>query len=135
MKVKSESEVAQSCPTLRDSMDSSLPGSFVHGIFQARVLECGAFAFSVTLDSRLGLLLKDKLTQVWFDHLYASQVAPVVKNLTANAGNIKEAGLIPGWKDPLQEGRKTQFQYSCLENPMDRGDWQATVHGVAKSRT
>ena len=46
MKVKSESEVAQSCPTLSDSMDCSLPGSSVHGIFQARVLEWGAIAFS-----------------------------------------------------------------------------------------
>ena len=44
---KSESEVAQSCPTLSDSMDCSLPGSSVHGIFQARVLEWGAIAFSV----------------------------------------------------------------------------------------
>ena len=46
MKVKSEREVAQSCPTLRDLMDCSLPGSSVHGIFQARVLEWGAIAFS-----------------------------------------------------------------------------------------
>ena len=46
MKVKSESEVAQSCPTPSDSMDCSLPGSSVHGIFQARVLEWGAIAFS-----------------------------------------------------------------------------------------
>ena len=46
MKVKSESEVAQSCPTLRDPMDCSPPGSSVHGIFQARVLEWGAIAFS-----------------------------------------------------------------------------------------
>ena len=46
MKVKSESEVAQSCPTLRDPMDCSLTGSSVHGIFQARVLEWGAIAFS-----------------------------------------------------------------------------------------
>ena len=46
MKVKSESEVAQSCPTLSDPMDCSLPGFSVHGIFQARVLEWGAIAFS-----------------------------------------------------------------------------------------
>ena len=46
MKVKSESEVAQSCPTLSDPMDCSLPGSSIHGIFQARVLELGAIAFS-----------------------------------------------------------------------------------------
>ena len=46
MKVKSESEVAQSCPTLLDPMDCSLPGRSIHGIFQARVLEWGATAFS-----------------------------------------------------------------------------------------
>ena len=46
MEVKSESEVAQSCPTLGDPMDYSLPGSSVHGIFQTRVLEWGAIAFS-----------------------------------------------------------------------------------------
>ena len=46
MKVKIESKVAQSCPTLRDSMDCSPPGSSIHGIFQARVLEWGAIAFS-----------------------------------------------------------------------------------------
>ena len=46
MKVKRESEVAQSCPTLSDPMDCSLPGSSTHGIFQARALEWGAIAFS-----------------------------------------------------------------------------------------
>ena len=46
MKVKSESEVPQSCPTLSDPMDYSLPGSSVHGVFQARILELGAIAFS-----------------------------------------------------------------------------------------
>ena len=55
MKVKNESEVTQSCPTLRDPMDCSLPGSSIHGIFQARVLEWGAIAFS--------LLAKDGLTK------------------------------------------------------------------------
>ncbi|KAI4547849.1 hypothetical protein MG293_000179 [Ovis ammon polii] len=49
MKVKRESEVAQSCPTLSDPMDCSPPGSSVHGIFQARVLDWGAIAFSETL--------------------------------------------------------------------------------------
>ena len=46
MKVKSESEVTQLCPTLSDPMDHSFPGSSIHGIFQARVLEWGAIAFS-----------------------------------------------------------------------------------------
>ena len=49
MKVKSESEVAQSCPTLCDPVDCSLPGSSAHGIFQARILEWGAIAFSEAL--------------------------------------------------------------------------------------
>ena len=49
MKVKSESQVFQSCPTLRDPMDCSLPGSSAHGIFQARVLEWGAIAFSTQM--------------------------------------------------------------------------------------
>ena len=52
MKMKSESEVAQSCPTLSDLMDCSLPGSSVHGIFQARVLERGSIAFSENDDRR-----------------------------------------------------------------------------------
>ena len=49
MKVESESEVAQSCPTLPDPMDCSLPGSSIHGIFQATVLEWGAIAFSLII--------------------------------------------------------------------------------------
>ena len=50
MKVKSESEVTQSCPTLHDPMDCSLPGSSVHGIFQARVLEWGAITYFCFID-------------------------------------------------------------------------------------
>ena len=57
MKVKSESEVAQSCWTLRDPMDCSLPGSSVHGIFQARVLEWGAIAFSRKFDLEIEMNL------------------------------------------------------------------------------
>ena len=66
MKVKSESEVAQSCPTLSDSMDWSLPGSSIHGIFQARVLEWGAIAFSTaSVRSTLNLLAIQE-TWAWF---------------------------------------------------------------------
>ena len=61
MKVKSESEAAQSCLTLRDPIDCSLPGSSVHGIFQARVLEWGAIAFSTTLEL---LLLLSRFSHV-----------------------------------------------------------------------
>ena len=58
MKVKSESEVAQSCPTFSDPMDCSLPGSFVHGIFQIRVLEWCVIAFSKKYARRYTKLLK-----------------------------------------------------------------------------
>ena len=63
MKVKSESEVAQSCPTLSDAMDCSLPGSSTHGTFQTGVLEWGAIAFSedrVQREKFLVVLLKTK---------------------------------------------------------------------------
>ena len=57
MKVKSESEVAQSCPTLSDPMDCSLPGSSLHGIFQARVLEWVAIALSILYSSGFQIVL------------------------------------------------------------------------------
>jgi len=64
-----------------------------------------------------------------------SPVALVVKNLPANAGDIREVGSIPGSGRSPGEGHGNPLQYSCLENPMDRGAWQATVHRAAKSRT
>ena len=81
MKVKSESEVAQSCPTLSDPMGCSLTGSSVHGIFQARVLEWGAIAFSA-----LGLNPKliwrylddcvEKCECVWHSNVQILNVSP-----------------------------------------------------------
>ena len=59
----------------------------------------------------------------------------VVKNLPANAGDIKDSGLIPGLGRAPGEGHGNPLQYSCLENPMERGASRATVHGVAKSWT
>ena len=72
MKVKSESEDAQSCPTLSDPMDCSLPGSSIHGIFQARVLEWGAIAFFCTY------LIKEKeittkKTEFFVYHIYQDE--------------------------------------------------------------
>ena len=61
MKVKSESEVAQSCPTLSDPMDCSLPGSSIHGILQARVLEWGATAFSGIINKPLSITLSKEI--------------------------------------------------------------------------
>ena len=64
MKVKCEREVAQSYPTLSDPMDCSLPGSSIHGIFRARVLEWGAIAFSVCYVLLLLLLLLSRFSRV-----------------------------------------------------------------------
>ena len=61
-----------------------------------------------------------------------SQVALVVKNLPASVGDIRDVGLIPGSGRSPGKGHGNPFQYSCLENPMDRG---ATVHRVAQSQT
>ena len=92
MKVKRESEVAQSCPTLRDPMDCSPPGSSIHGIFQARVLEWGAIAFS-----------RDRLPT---QYSWASLVAQLVKNLL---GMWETWVRSLSWKDPLENGTATHF--------------------------
>ena len=67
--------------------------------------------------------------------MWASQAALVVKNLPANAGNMREAGSISGSGRSLGGGHGNPLQCSCLENPTDRGAWWAMVHGVAKNWT
>ena len=62
-------------------------------------------------------------------------MALVVKNSPANAGDIRDEGLIPGSGRSPGGGHSNPLQYSCLENPMDRGAWQATVHRVTQIRT
>ena len=65
----------------------------------------------------------------------ASQGVLVVKNLPANAGDVRDLGLILGLGRSPGRGHDSPFQYSGLENPMDRGAWWATVHRVPKSQT
>ena len=65
----------------------------------------------------------------------ASQVVLVIKNPVANAGEIKDASSVPGSGSSPGEGHGNLLQYSCLENPMERGAWQAMTHRVAKSWT
>ena len=64
-----------------------------------------------------------------------SQVELVVENSPANAGDIRDSGLILGLGRSPKGGNGKPLQYSCLENPMDIGAWQAMVHGVTKSWT
>ena len=115
MKVKSESEVAQSCPTLSDPMDCSLPGSSVLGIFQARVLEWGAIAFSA-VPFYLGSFY-------WW--LSGKESACQCRR---KCGLNTWVGMIP-WRR-----QANPLQYSYLGNPTDRGAWRATVHGFTKGR-
>ena len=64
-----------------------------------------------------------------------SQVAIVVKNISAKAGDIKDMGSFPGLGSSPGGGHGNPFQYSCPENPMDRGAWRAIVHRTTKRRT
>ena len=62
-------------------------------------------------------------------------MALVVKNLPASAGDIRDVGSIPGLERSPGEGNGNPLQYSCQDNPMDRGAWWATVHEIAESDT
>ena len=77
----------------------------------------------------------DGWADLLFAEVWASQVALVVKNLPANAGDVRDTGLIPGLARSPGGGYGNLFQYSCLGNPTDRGAWQATAHSVAKNQT
>ena len=64
----------------------------------------------------------------------SSHMILVLKNLLANAGDVRDAGSIPGLGRSPGGGEGTPLQHSCLENPMDGGAWRAAVHGVTESR-
>ena len=70
-----------------------------------------------------------------YRHYVAYQVTLMVRNLPVNAGDTRDAGSIPGLGRFPGEGNGNPLQDSCLENPVDREAWQATVHGPTKSQT
>ena len=72
-----------------------------------------------------------RINKAYTSFFWASQVVLVVKNPPAKAGSITDMSLIPGLGRSAGEGHGNPLQYSYLENSMDRGAWQATVHGVA----
>ena len=109
MKVKIESEVAQSCPTLHDPRDCSLPGSSVHGIFQARVVEWGAIAFSLVL-------------------LSSSQT--LSSRRTALQRGFSSSGLLAFWARSLL--CCLVFSLSC--DPMDCSPPGSSVPGLSQAR-
>ena len=106
------------CPSLCDTLDYSLPGSYVHGISQARILEW------VVMPSSRGSSPPRILNQ-HLSCLYG-------KESTCNA---RDLCLIPGYGRSPEEVNGYPLQYSSLGNPMDRGAWWATVNEVTKSRT
>ena len=79
--------------------------------------------------------LKIQKEEETVDIVRVSQVAPVAKNLPANAGDIRDVGSIPELGRSPGGGHGNPFLYSCLENPMDRETWQATVQRVTKTQT
>ena len=80
---------------------------------------------------------RDEYSQYWqeAETLTVPQETLVVKSPLANAGDTRDGGLIPRSGRSPGGGHSNPLQYSCLENPKDRGAWQATGHGVAQSRT
>ena len=130
---------------LCDPRDRSPPGSSVRGILQARTLGWGAISFSSgSFEPRSPALqlasfrLSPReawplLTQVWFSLTEGG--LPWCSGGKESARSAEDPGLIPKLGRSPGEGNGTPLQYSCLEDPMDRGAWWATVHGVAKQLT
>ena len=122
--------VTNLCLTLATPIDCSLPGSFVHGISQAGILECIAISFSKIYHS-LNICIYACIYVCIYVYMGFSGGSDA-KESACNAGDL---GSIPGLGRSPGEGNGTPLQYSCLENPMDRGDWWVAVHVVAKSQT
>jgi len=145
---------AQSCLTFCDPMDCSLPGSTVHGILQAGILEQVVISFSKgssqprfqTHNSCVSFIGRPILYQLSHQvykvsmklFQYLSILGIEFFTVWANkesACNVGDLSSVPGLGRSPGVRNSKPFQYSFLENSMDRGAWQTTVHGVTKSQT
>ena len=98
-------------------------------VFIEEVLVAVQYTFNFTNEIKSQNINKQSIL-VW-----TSQVALAVKNAAVNAGEARDGGSIPGLRRSPGGGNGNPLQYSCLENPMNGGAWQATVHGATKSWT
>ena len=140
--------VAQSCPSLCDLMDRSLPGSSVLGIFQTRILEWIAI-FSSKGSSQLRI--QNHVSHISYIGGGFFTIFPLVYGISSCTTSLSKFGVVIfkildiligqslGWEDLVPgsggspgEGSGNPLQYSCLGNPMDRGAWWAIVHGDSK---
>ena len=140
----SESEVAHSCPTLCDPVDCSLPGSSVHRILQARILEWVAISFSRRASWPRDWIL---VSAMWADALpfepprkpykgnFINMGFAVVSDSKESSCNAGDLGLIPGLGRSPGGEHATHSNILAWRIPMDRGAWQAISHGIAKSGT
>ena len=131
LRVCVRAKLLQSCPTLCDPMDCSLPVYSVHGILQAGILKWVVMPCFPTQASNPRLL--------HFLHWQAGSLLccsfPGGSDSKASACNAGDLGLISGSGRSLGERNGNTLQNSCLENHMNRGAWRAAVHGVAKCWT
>ena len=112
--------------------------SLLQGIFPTQVSHIAGIFFTSWATSWLETGANnaevEELIPIWaIESLYGG--FPGGSNSKESACNLGDLGSTPGWGRSLEEGNGNPLQYSCLENPMDRGNWWATVHGVAKSWT
>ena len=130
MKVKSETEVAQSCPTLSDAMDCSLPGQSVHGIFQARVLEWGAIAFSVWHCSK-------PLFQTQSFDLFGHTMLRSHELICGNTGTVKLEIRVFGTLGLRTPAAAAAAAKSCPTpcDPVDGSPSGSSCHGILQART
>ena len=144
MKVKSESEVPQSCPTLRDFMDCSpdlLPirisiqqmSLVVVKVGENKINPNSFFLFFSLFIKGIHVII---ILAFFFKFGFPlKNVSPHGSDTKVSACNAGDPGWIPGSGSSSGEGNGYPLQYSCLKNSMVRGAWQATVHGVTKSLT
>ena len=151
VKVKSESEVSQSCPTLCDPMDCSLQGSSAHGILQAGILEWVVIPFSrgssLPRDQTSVSCIADRFFTVWatrealrvlkdifiiYIPLYWASQEASGKEFTCQCSRHRRCRFDSWIQKNPGVGNGNSLQYSCLENSMNRGDWQATVCGITE---